>query len=82
MNQKKEAAKKAQVPPAANLSDPHYPIRFFAERWNLSDDTIRRWFRDLPGVLKVGEKTRGKRAKILLRIPLSLAEREYREKTK
>jgi len=64
------------------ILEPHFPISFYASTWGLSEDTIRRWFQDHPGVLKVGEQKRGKRARIELRIPLSVANQLYQEKTK
>ena len=64
------------------MLEPHRSIRFFAEAWGLSEDTIRRWFQDQPGVLKVGESKRGRRSRIELRIPQSVADAVYREKTK
>ena len=69
-----------EQPPA--MLEAHRSIGFFAEAWGLSPDTIRRWFQDHPGVLKVGEEKRGKRSRIELRIPLSVADAVYREKTK
>lgn len=64
------------------MIEPHYSIGFYAELWGLSEDTVRRWFQDEPGVLRVGEVKRGKRARIELRIPWSVANRVYRERTK
>jgi hypothetical protein len=50
-----------------------------ATRWRKDPSTIRRWFRDCPGVLKFGKKQRrdGKREYIELLIPEALVlERE------
>jgi hypothetical protein len=64
------------------MLDPHYSPRFYAEWWNISESTVLRWFRDKPGVLKVGvESKNGKRSRVELRIPFSLAMRVYREHT-
>jgi hypothetical protein len=54
----------------------------FAELWRLDESTIRRIFEDAPGVLKVGNERRrsGKREYFTLRIPASVAEREYQRR--
>jgi hypothetical protein len=63
--------------------DQHYSTNFYAELWGLSSDTIVRWFQDLPGVLKVSKPVgKGKRVRVELRIPLSLAMQVYRERSK
>ena len=63
--------------------DPHYSPRFYAEMWGVSESTALRWFRDEPGVLKVGDESRnGKRSRCELRIPFSLAMRIYGDRTK
>jgi len=63
--------------------DHHFSPRELAEGWGLSDDTIRRWFEDEPGVLKGGiDGSRGRRRKMFLRIPASVAQRVYQERTK
>lgn len=42
-----------------------------------------RWFRDKDGVLKLAEPAKnGKRVRVELRIPYSVAMQEYRERTK
>ena len=70
------------------IGEPHRSIRFYAELWYLSEDTVRRWFQEEPGVLRVGdEKNRtgpkkDRRPRIELRIPESVAMRVYRERTK
>jgi hypothetical protein len=49
-----------------------------AAMWKFSEDTIRRWFQDEPGVLKIGDANpRGKRGYVTLRIPRSVAVRAY-----
>ncbi len=65
-----------------NMLEAHRSIRFLAEAWGLSEDTIRRWFQDQPGVLKIGDEKRGKRVRIELRIPESVAYAVYKEKTR
>jgi transcriptional antiterminator len=61
----------------------HYTVKEIAEIWNLSDDTVRRIFQDLPGVLKVGSGSmlRKKRGYVTLRIPESVVEWVHQEKT-
>ena len=51
----------------------HYSVSEVAKLWHLSEDTIRRIFRDVPGVLKLGAPERlRKRGYVLLRIPESV----------
>ena len=46
----------------------------------MSPSTVVRWFQDMDGVLKLAEPSKnGKRARVELRIPFSLAMRVYRE---
>lgn len=62
--------------------DQHYSAQFYAELWGISRSCVIRWFQDVPGVLKLGEPGRnGKRTRIELRIPYSLAMQEYRRRT-
>ena len=62
--------------------DPHFSPQFYAELWGMSPATVVRWFQDMEGVLKLGEPSKnGKRARIELRIPYSVAMREYRRRT-
>jgi hypothetical protein len=73
----------AEVQPEPVSIDPHYSPQFFAEWWAISVSTVIRWFQDLDGVLKIGvPSNNGKRVRIELRIPLSLAMRVYRERTR
>jgi hypothetical protein len=52
-----------------------------ASLWQLSTDTIQRWFEDEPGVVISGNKNpRGKRKRITLRIPRSVLERVKRKR--
>ena len=72
----------ALADPRPIVIDPHYSPQFYAELWGMSPSTVVRWFQDLDGVLKLGEPSKnGKRARIELRIPYSLAMREYRRRT-
>jgi hypothetical protein len=62
----------------------HFSPRTLSELWGFSEDTIQRWFEDAPGVLRHGETgnaRRGRRRKVFLRIPESVAMKIYREKT-
>ncbi|MBZ5635989.1 MAG: hypothetical protein LAO55_22905 [Acidobacteriia bacterium] len=62
--------------------DPHYSPQFYAELWGTSPSTVVRWFQDLEGVLKLNRPARnGKRSRVELRIPFSLAMKVYREHT-
>ncbi len=61
----------------------HLTVAELAALWKLSEQTITDLFRDLEGVLKISNKrTPGARDKITLRIPLSLAERFHRERSR
>lgn len=63
--------------------EPHYTAREVAESWRVSEDTVYRKFRDMPGVLQIPArvlKSKRKRApKVLLRIPASLLRRLQQE---
>jgi hypothetical protein len=60
--------------------DPHFSPQFYAELWGMSPSTVVRWFQDKDGVLKLAKSSKnGKRTRVGLRIPLSLAMRVYRE---
>ena len=69
--------------PEPVVIDQHYTPQFYAELWGMSASTVVRWFQDKEGVLKLRKATKnGKRSRIELRIPYSLALQEYRERTK
>jgi len=71
------------LPPEPITIDPHYSPQFYAELWGTSRSTVVRWFQDLEGVLKLSQPAwNGKRTRIELRIPFSLAMQVYREHTK
>jgi hypothetical protein len=61
----------------------HYKVSEIAEQWNVSEDTVRRIFRDEPGILTIGEGSRllggrkkaYKRRYFVLRIPESVLAR-------
>jgi hypothetical protein len=68
--------------PQPIVVDPHYSPQFYAELWGMSPSTVVRWFQDTEGVLKLSKPSKnGKRARVELRIPFSLAMREYRSRT-
>jgi hypothetical protein len=53
-----------------------FTVKELAERWSLGESTIRRLFRDEPGVLRIPHsRRRGKRDYVSLRIPASIAAR-------
>lgn len=58
----------------------HYTVAEVAALWNFSDDTIRKIFRDQPGVIKIGSpERRFKRGYISLRIPESVLQRVHNQ---
>jgi hypothetical protein len=60
----------------------HYSVGEIAERWGLSEKTIRRMFENEDGVLQWGSpETRRKRGYITLRIPESVMLRVHRQRT-
>jgi hypothetical protein len=73
---------KTMEEPEPIIIDPHFSPQFFAELWGISPSTVERWFRDLDGVLRLSKLSKnGKRTRTELRIPFSLAMREYRRRT-
>lgn len=63
--------------------DPHFSPAWYAELWGVSPSTVLRWFQDLPGVLKVGDQSKnGKRSRIEIRIPWSIAMQVHEERSK
>lgn len=70
------------VDPQPIVIDPHYSPQFYAELWGTSPSTVIRWFQDMPGVLKLSPASKNaKRTRVELRIPYSLAMREYLRRT-
>lgn len=48
----------------------HYSVQQVAELWGIAGDTVRRLFKDEPGVIKIGyPEKRFKRKRFVLRIP-------------
>ena len=63
--------------------DPHYSPQFYAELWGISASTVVRMFQDQDGVFKLAKPSKnGKRTRVELRIPFSLAMRKYREQSR
>jgi hypothetical protein len=61
----------------------HFTVLEVSELWQLHPDTVRKMFRDQPGVLKIGGKERrGKQGYVTLRIPESVLARIHAERTK
>lgn len=56
----------------------HYSIQELAEIWNLSEDTIRRLFREEPGVIRINAAlSRRRRRYVVLRLPESVVVRVH-----
>ena len=69
--------------PQPVVVDPHYSPQFYAELWGTSPSTVVRWFQDMDGVLKLNKPAKnGRRTRVELRIPFSLAMRQYHERTR
>ncbi len=57
----------------------HFHVNELAELWGASPNTVRHWFENEPGVLKISMGyRRGKDYRVCLRIPESVAERVHR----
>ncbi len=70
------------VEPQPIMVDQRFSPQFYAELWRTSPSTVVRWFQDMDGVLKLNEPAKsGRRTRVELRIPYSLAMREYRRRT-
>jgi hypothetical protein len=69
-------------PPQPVVIDQHYSPQFYAELWGMSPSTVIRWFQDMDGVLKLTKPVKnGRRSRVELRIPFSLAMKVYRDHT-
>jgi len=64
----------------STILEQHFKPIELAKKWRLSDETVRRMFSDVPGVLTIDHPEelhrRGYRS---IRIPASIAERIYAE---
>ena len=71
------------VNPQPIVVDPHFSPQFYAELWGTSPSTVVKWFQDMDGVLRLSIPAKnGKRGRVELRIPFSLAMCVYRERTR
>jgi predicted transcriptional regulator len=62
------------------MLEKHYTVQEIAAAWNVSEETVRRFFRDEPGVMHIGKPTSSagrkyKRRYFVLRIPESVMEK-------
>jgi hypothetical protein len=74
---------KTMQEPEPIIIDPHFSAQFYAELWGISPSTVERWFQDMDGVLRLRNPPKnGRRTRTELRIPFSLAMREYRRRTR
>src|SRR5579885_2457554 len=59
-----------QIGSVSVVFERHYTCKELAAAWGFGESTIREWFIDLPGVLKLQQsRTRSKRQYVSLRIP-------------
>jgi hypothetical protein len=66
-----------------NETEPHFTPKQLALRWGLDQSTVRRIFRDEPGVLRIPHlRRRGKRDYVSLRIPASVAARVHERRSR
>ena len=60
----------------------HFTIRQLAQAWKLSYETLRQWFTNEPGVIRIENKLRkNRRGYVSVRIPEHVARRVYRKRT-
>lgn len=61
----------------------HYTAKELAQLWRLDESTVRRLFRDEPGVLRIPHlRRRRKRDYVSLRIPASVAARVHQTRSR
>jgi hypothetical protein len=73
-------AVKQQPASSSPALERHFTVAEVAQMWNLSEDAVRKRFRNEPGVLMLGDANpRGKRRYLTLRIPSSVLERVHRQ---
>lgn len=66
-----------------SIFERHFSTRTLAELWGFSEDTIQRWAEDEDDVLRCGsEGGRGRKRRVTLRIPESVAQRIYLKHSK
>ena len=67
-------------PSSRPYEEHHYTVAELAVLWHLSEDTIRKLFRNEPGVMVLGNQSaRRKRGYTTLRIPASIAHRVHQQ---
>lgn len=72
----------ASPPAPGPIEEHHYRVKELAKLWNMSTDTIRRLFRNEPGVVMLGRGKKGhQREYHIMLIPKAVAERVYRRST-
>lgn len=62
--------------------EPTLTVKELSKIWGFSQTTLTSLFKEEPGVLKRGRQNSRRRTKITLKIPISVAERVYRQITK
>jgi hypothetical protein len=65
--------------------EPHFTVGYLAKKWHLSINTVRPWFENEPGVIRIGTgklRPGKKRTLIHLRVPASVARRVYERHTR
>jgi hypothetical protein len=69
--------------PVGDPFEEHYSLQEIAQKWGVDYETVRKEFIDREGVLILGDQERkdGKRAYLTIRVPRSLLEQVYRERT-
>jgi hypothetical protein len=81
LNWKVEESTPDEIGQSCLMAEKHYAPDELAELWGVSAETIRITFRKEPGVLRLQQPTKGKRQYVLLRIPVSVAERVHKRLT-
>ena len=67
--------------PETRVANGFYTVQQLARAWGLSEDYVRKLFRDEPDVVKLQSRKKGKRGYRTLRIPPEVAERVRRRLT-
>jgi len=69
--------------PAGDPLEEHYSLKEIAQKWGVDYETVRKEFIDRDGVLILGDHDRkdGKRSYLTIRVPKSLLDRAYLERT-
>jgi len=72
----------ATMPAHEPAFERHYSVDELAEIWGMSDDFVRRLFREEPGVVVFFKYRPGRRTYRVLRVPQSVAERVHKRMQK